>query len=70
MFEPVQDRLAGSVPPSTTRPLMALLEPVKPLITGLEARSMLMAAPTLSRKVSPVTVGLLWSMRNPMPLEL
>src|SRR5438094_490779 len=62
--------LAAIVPPSRATPLTRLLVKVEPLMVGVEARSMLTAAPLLLRKLLPVTVGLLPWMRRPAPLVL
>jgi len=66
-----QVSLPVSVPPSIRTPLMPLLLiAFAPVIVGLDASSMLMAAVGLFWKVSLASVGLAPTMRTPESLEL
>src|SRR5207253_10997968 len=65
-----QRRAPLSVPASSARPLTPLLLRLTPRIVGSEARSILTAAPKLSLKVLPVSVGVLVWMRMQSGLQL
>ncbi len=56
-----------SVPLSTVKPFVALLVNETPVIVGLDARSMLAAAPVLLANVTLAIVGSLFSIRKPVP---
>src|SRR5437870_2172148 len=65
-----QTLLAGKLPASRLMPLMVLPLTVTLLIAGCDARSLLIAAPWLFWKVSPVSVGLLDKRRKALALAL